>query len=108
MYGRQNLFLSLILSIIFPFVFLWAVNTLFGLGIPFTFKTYLACLALLFCLRFFTSKTYYTVDSLFDEFYDGDMDDAEDEEYEEEDEDDNNDDRPDDSTASGSHLRRVK
>jgi len=102
MHGRQNLLLSLILSLIFPFVFLWAVNTLFGLGIPLTFKTYLACLALLFCLRFFTSKTYYTLDLLFDEFYNEDMDD---EEYEEEDGDD--DDGPDAPPSSG-HLRRVK
>lgn len=101
MHGRQNLLLSLILSLIFPFVFLWAVNTLFGLGIPFTFKTYLACLVLLFCLRFFTSKTYYTFDPLFDEFYNEDMDD---EEYEEDDDDD---DGPDAPPSSG-HLRRVK
>jgi hypothetical protein len=104
MHERQNLFLSLILSIIFPFVFLWAVNTLFGLGIPLTFKTYLACLALLFCLRFFTSKTYYTLDPLFHEFYDGYLND-DDEEYEEEDE---NDDGPDDSSPAGRHLKRVK
>lgn len=105
MHGRQNLFLSLILSIIFPFVFLWAVNTLFGLGIPLTFKTYLACLALLFCLRFFTSKTYYTLDPLLHEFYDGYLNDDE-EEYEEEV--DENDDGPDDSPPSGRHLKRVK
>ena len=103
MYNRPNVFLSVILGLIFPALFIWAVNILFGLGVAFTFKTYLASLALLLCLRFFTSKNTYTINPWFDEFYD--EEDADDDENEEDA--DSEDKRPDDST-SGSHLRRVK
>lgn len=103
MYNRPNVFLSIILGLIFPALFIWAVNILFGLGVAFTFKTYLASLTLLLCLRFFTSKNTYTIDPWFDEFYD--EEDAEEEEHK--DDFDDNDKRSQDST-SGSHLRRVK
>ncbi len=97
--GTYSLILSLILGAVYPALFIWAVNTLFRVGIPFTFKTYLASLALFLSLRYFLNKDHYHSDRL-DDYYGDDEDD--DEDYEEEDDDD-----PDDST-SGGHLRRVK
>ncbi len=44
-------------AILGPLALIWALNTLFPLSIPFTFKSWLAALALLLVLRSFTGKT---------------------------------------------------
>lgn len=104
MYGRVNPLPSLILGLVLAALFIWSVNTLFGVGIPFTFKTYAASFIFLMCVRFFTSKTTYTTDPWLDELFDGGMD---------EDEDDDNGGSDDyepepPSSPSGKHLKRVK
>lgn len=38
--------LFIVFVIAMPWVLIWSVNTLFSLGIPYTFKTYLAALVL--------------------------------------------------------------
>ena len=103
MYPRPNVLLGIILGLILAALFIWSVNVLFVLGIPFTLKTYLASLTLLLCLKYFTSKPIYTINPWFDEFYD--------EEDADDDEDAGNPKRRNkgsDDSRSGSHLRRVK
>ena len=47
------LFLILVVS---PLAAIWAVNTLFGTGIPFTFSTWLASAVLVVVIRFCQDK----------------------------------------------------
>ena len=98
--SRISVILSLVFGAVYPALFIWAVNTLFKLGIPFTFKTYLASLVLFLCLRFYFNKTHYHTDYGDDDYYD----DYEDEEEEEEEEDDDSNGSP----TNGRHLKRVK
>lgn len=48
------LILVVVLLAITPIVFLWSVNTLFGLSIPYTLHSFLAAWALLFVIRVVT------------------------------------------------------
>ena len=41
--------------VLWPFVFIWAVNTLFGLGIPLNFWTWLAAVVFLVTIGVLTS-----------------------------------------------------
>ena len=54
---NNSLFLSIIallaiisLAVVTPFIFIWSVNTLFTLGIPYTFSTWGASLILIILL----------------------------------------------------------
>lgn len=69
------IFLFIILHILGPILFIWSANTLFGLGIPFSFKTWLACLTLLLVLRIYLRNSFF-----FNFPYDYDDDDGEEEE----------------------------
>jgi hypothetical protein len=40
-------FLIIAMVVFFPFAFIWALNALFSLAIPFTFKTWMATVVLL-------------------------------------------------------------
>jgi hypothetical protein len=44
--------IGIVLHLISPILFIWSINTLFNLGIPFTFKTWLAGLVLIYVVRF--------------------------------------------------------
>lgn len=50
--------IAILLVVVFfvaaPFITIWSLNTLFGLGIGYTFWTWLAGLWLLICAKFFT------------------------------------------------------
>jgi len=100
--GTYSMILSLIFGALYPALFIWCVNTLFRVGIPFTFKTYFASLLMFMCLRYFLTKEPYRNSPLDDYYgYDDDDDDYDDdEEYEDDDEPDN--------PPSGSNLRRIK
>jgi hypothetical protein len=69
-------FFRAIMHVISPLVLIWSLNTLFNLGIPFSFKTWLAGLLLIYVIRYHLrpGKSY---DPLF-------MDEDEEEEEEEE------------------------
>jgi hypothetical protein len=45
------LVLTVILLLVLPVAFLWSVNSLFGTGIPYTFRHLLAAWVLLFVFR---------------------------------------------------------
>lgn len=105
-----SLVLPLILGLVYPLVFIWAVNTLFSLGIPFTFKTWLASLVLFLVIRFFLNKTHYHTET-YDDYYDNEQyeDEEDDEEEEESDnDDDDNGHRPDPHYPSRGRMRRIK
>lgn len=57
--GVWVLVVFLLGAVLGPFISIWAVNTLFGLSIPYTFWTWLAALVLLtvFHARVSTSKS---------------------------------------------------
>lgn len=42
--------LAIVLLVIMPWAAIWALNTLFGLAIAYTFKTWLAALILMGCV----------------------------------------------------------
>jgi hypothetical protein len=42
---------GLVAMLVFPFVGIWSLNTLFGLGIAYTWKTWLAWMALFLVLN---------------------------------------------------------
>ena len=44
--------LALIIHIASPLVFIWSLNTLFNTGIPFSFKTWFAGIALIYVVRY--------------------------------------------------------
>lgn len=44
----------ILLLMVTPMAFLWSVNSLFGLGIPYTFHSFLAAWVLLFVIRLVT------------------------------------------------------
>lgn len=111
-YTKLRLIVSLASGLVFPGLFIWAVNTLFGLGIPLTFKTWLASLVLFLTIRYFVNKSHYPV-SYDDYGYDEDeeFEDYDDEEYDEdedEDEDEDDDDEPTPVNSRNKRLRRVK
>ena len=50
--GAVVLVLLLIAIIVFqPFIIIWAINVLFGVGIPYTFKTWLAMFTIIMVIR---------------------------------------------------------
>ncbi len=48
--------LGVALVVLWPFVFIWALNTIFGLGIPLNFWTWLAAIVILITLAAVTTK----------------------------------------------------
>lgn len=48
--GISAMLFIIALIVLTPFAVIWALNTLFGLMIPFGIKTYVATLILLMCL----------------------------------------------------------
>ena len=48
------LLLVVVLLAIMPLAFLWSINSLFGLSIPYTFHSFLAAWVLLFVIRVVT------------------------------------------------------
>ncbi len=96
-YHITSLLISFVAILVYPALFIWAVNTLFACGIPLTLKTWLASLVLFLSVRFFANKTYTPPD-----YYNYESDEDEDEEYEDEDEYD------DDDPPPRGHIRRVK
>ena len=104
-YHITSLLISLVAVLVYPALFIWAVNTLFACGIPLTFKTWLASLVLFLSVRFFVNKTYTPPDDYYD--YESDEDEDEDEDYEDEEEDDDDDD-DDNPPPHRRHIRRVK
>ena len=108
-----NIVLPLILGIVYPLLFIWAVNTLFSLGIPFTFKNWLASLVLFLVVRFFLNKTHYHTETHdeSDEYDEAESDYDYEDEDEDEDETDNGDDdghRPDPHYPRRGRMRRIK
>jgi hypothetical protein len=83
-------------AILGPLALIWALNTLFPLSITFSFKSWLAALALLLVLRSFTGKTGRS---------DADEDDAE---YEDEDGDDDTDEYADEADAEDEFLEEAE
>ena len=50
--GAVVFVLLLIAIIVFqPFIIIWAINVLFGVGIPYTFKTWLAMFTIIMVIR---------------------------------------------------------
>jgi hypothetical protein len=41
-----------------PILFIWSLNTLFGLGIPFSFKTWLSCIIILLIARIYLRNNF--------------------------------------------------
>lgn len=111
-YHIASLLIKLVASIGLPIAFIWALNTLFGLGIPFTFRTWLASLLLFLTLRFFVNRTYYPVDRDYSD-YEADEDEDEDEdeydeEYDDGDDDGDDDDEPEPNDPNKRRIRRIK
>ena len=81
-YGLIAVLLQVVPYIVSPFLFIWAVNTLFGSGIPITFKTWLAVFTIIVLVRYHTrsfDKPQDPYDFYFDEdegddFFDEDED----------------------------------
>ena len=48
--------LGVALVVLWPFVFIWALNTIFGLGIPLNFWTWLATIVILLTVAGITTK----------------------------------------------------
>ncbi len=73
--------LNVVAYIISPILLIWAVNTLFGCGIPMSFKTWLAGFVLIMLLKFHLRGSGNTCEGYNDEYYYDD--DGDDEVYEE-------------------------
>ncbi len=86
-------------------IFIWTLNTLFQVVIPFTFKTWLASLLFLLTLRFFLTKGQPS--HIYDD-YGFDEEEDEDEEDDEEDEEDEDDFEPPPRRTRGRGIRRIK
>jgi uncharacterized protein YlxW (UPF0749 family) len=54
-----------ILSVTSPLIFIWSVNTLFNVGIPFSLKTWFAGLLLLYVVKYHMRGARTSDDSLF-------------------------------------------
>jgi hypothetical protein len=101
-YHIASLLIKLVASIGFPIAFIWAVNTLFGLGIPFTLRTWLASLLLFLTLRFFVNRTYYPAARDYSDYEADEDEDEYDEEY------DDDDDEPEPNDPNKRRIRRIK
>ncbi len=109
-YPIASMLINIVAGIVYPALFIWAVNTLFGAGIPFRFKTWLASLLMFLTLRFFINKSYYPAPDYddYDDEYDDDEDDDEYDEEEDDDEDDEDDNDPPPYRPRRGRMRRVK
>jgi len=104
-YNIMSLLLSLVVALVYPALFIWAVNTLFGYDIPLTFKTWLASLVLFLTLRFFVNKAHSPSDY---PGYESDYDDEDYDDEEEEDYDDDEEEEDDYPDPNSPHIRRIK
>lgn len=106
-----SILLPLILGLVYPLLFIWAVNTLFSLGIPFTFKNWLASLVLFLVVRFFLNKPHYHTETYDDYYGDASYEDEEEDEEDDEtdiDDDDDNGHRPEPHYPNRGRMRRIK
>ena len=71
-----------IIHVISPLILIWSLNTLFNTGIPYSFKTWLAVLLVIYVVRF-----HIRPERPYDPFLFEDEDDEEDDEDEEDEED---------------------
>jgi hypothetical protein len=116
-YTKLRLILIIIAGLVYPGVFLWTVNTLFGLGIPYTFKTWLASLLFFWVIRFFVNKSTYPVpynayddeydeDDEYDDEYGNEYDD--DDSYDDDDDDNNNGPEPEPTNSRNKKVRKLR
>lgn len=72
--------LAFIIHVCSPLVFIWSINTLFNVGIPFSFKTWLAGIVLIYVVRYHIRPNDTYRSRYFEDEYDDEEPDDDDEE----------------------------